>query len=114
MAGTNTTINYEQLARLDYVFKQNAANKVKTDGLTGQTAISSDNERSARVPILRADRIWLDSTDLLPGPRAIPWGSNVPVQLRNLCRDVGSSRDHPRFTRSVMESTHGRMGFHRV
>lgn len=82
MAGTNTSINYEQLARLDYVFKQNAANKVKTDGLTGQTAISSDNERSACVPILRADRIWLDSAALFPGPRAIPWGSNVPVQVR--------------------------------
>jgi len=75
MANTNSTATYQQLAQLDYVFKRDAANKVKTDGLINQTGISSANELESVVKVVRADQIWADSSRLLQGPS----GSNVPA-----------------------------------
>jgi len=70
MATTSVSINQEQLAALDYVFKRDAANVVKTDGFSTQTIISAANEGQSVQKVVRADQIWTESAALLQGPQA--------------------------------------------
>ena len=67
-ASSTTLVSYQQLATIDYLDKKTNGNKVKTDGLQNQTAISALNEQFAAVDIVRSDRIWADSTKLTNGP----------------------------------------------
>jgi hypothetical protein len=53
---------------LDYLFKKASGKKVKTDGLQGQTVISSANETISTVDVVRSDRFWSDSGKLTSGP----------------------------------------------
>ena len=47
----------------DYVFKKDAASKVKTDDAA--TTIIYPNEKYYTQPYIRSENVWLDSTGLL-------------------------------------------------
>ena len=75
MSATTTTLNYQEVSMVDYIFKRATAKKIKTDGLQNQTVISVANEKFNVVDVVRSDRIWADSGKLVNGPS----GSNVPA-----------------------------------
>ena len=52
----------------DYVFKKDAAYKVKTDNTTPGQIIEPDNETYDTFPVVRSANLWLEDTLLASGP----------------------------------------------
>lgn len=59
-----------QLSELDYVFKKDAAVKVKTDATLVRQTISAANEAFPSVPIVSSSNVWTGSTTLQLGATA--------------------------------------------
>lgn len=57
----------EQLSQLDYVFKNVASGKVKTDAISSLQTISAANESYSTVPIISSGNVWAQSDILLRG-----------------------------------------------
>jgi hypothetical protein len=64
-------ITWQDLGNLDFVFKRNIADRVKTDGTLGQIdSIPFPNELIPTFPILSSDSIWTEAFLLKDGPSA--------------------------------------------
>ena len=57
----------EQLSQLDYVFKRDAAGKVKTDAVSTLQTISASNESYPVIPIIPSQNVWAQSSQLTSG-----------------------------------------------
>jgi len=57
----------EQLSELDYVFKRDAAGKVKTDAVSSLQTVSAANEAYPIVPIVSSQNIWMQGSILKTG-----------------------------------------------
>lgn len=54
----------QDLSKLDYLYKQVTADKLKTDATPDLPLISSENEGYYKNPILDSDNVWTDTSDL--------------------------------------------------
>ena len=59
------SLSTAKISELDYLFKNNAANKVKTD--TTETPILADNEHIYTAKIVTSDNVWLSTSKLKEG-----------------------------------------------
>ena len=62
------SLSKAKVSELDYLFKNNASNKVKTD--TSETPILADNEQIYTAKIVTGDNVWLSSSKLKEGGSA--------------------------------------------
>jgi len=83
-------------SKVDYLFKKNAASKVKTDSVA--TPISATNEAYYTSNLIRSDNVWVQARFLQAGPT----GASAPtvVQPRVAVKmvsvhGVGSTQDYP-------------------
>lgn len=56
-----------QLSQLDYVFKKEAATKVKTDSAQDRQTISASNESFPTIPIISSSNVWTGASTLQTG-----------------------------------------------
>jgi len=56
-----------QLSQLDYVFKKEAATKVKTDSAQDRQTISASNESYPTIPIISSSNVWTSASTLQSG-----------------------------------------------